>query len=66
MELRNKEIIPFNLKRRNEYSELLKIVYEYACGEDTNDNLIVGNSMRRVLEAFSTFVYEKGNIRSVM
>ena len=60
MELRNKEIIPFNLKRRNEYSELLKIVYEYACGEDTNDNLIVGNSMRRVLEAFSTFVYKKG------
>lgn len=59
-ELKNKEIIPFSLTKRNEYSEILKTVYDYACGEDENDDLIVGNSMRRVLEAFSTFVYKKG------
>lgn len=59
-ELKNKEIIPFSLTKRNEYSEMLKTVYDYACGEDENDDLIVGNSMRRVLEAFSTFVYKKG------
>lgn len=59
-ELKNKEIIPFDFKKRNEYSEILKTVYDYACGEDENADLIVGNSMRRVLEAFSTFVYKKG------
>lgn len=59
-ELRNKELISFNLKMRNEYSEILKSVYDYACGTDENDDLIIGNSMRRVLEAFSTFVYKKG------
>ena len=59
-ELKNKEIIPFSLTKRNEYSEILKTVYDYACGEDEDDDLIVGNAMRRVLEAFSTFVYKKG------
>lgn len=32
----------------------------YACGKNANDTLIVGNLMRRVMEAFSTFVYKKG------
>lgn len=59
-ELKNKEIIPFNIKKRNEYSEILKTVYDYACGESETNDLTVGNSMRRVLEAFSTFVYKKG------
>ncbi len=59
-ELKNKEIISFNLKKRNEYSELLKMIYDYACGINVDDALIVGNSMRRVMEAFSTFVYKKG------
>lgn len=59
-ELKNKEIIPFSLTKRNEYSEILKTVYDYACGEDENGDLVVGNSMRRALEAFSTFVYKKG------
>lgn len=59
-ELRSKEIILFSTTKRNEYSEILKSVYDYACGADENDDLIIGNSMRRVLEAFSTFVYKKG------
>ena len=59
-ELKNKKIIPFSVKYRNEYSEILKMVYDYACGEKDTDDLTVGNSMRRVLEAFSTFVYKKG------
>lgn len=61
-ELKNKEIILFSLTKRNEYSEILKSVYDYACGADENDDLIIGNSMRRVLEAFSTFVYKKGTV----
>lgn len=59
-ELKNKKLIPFSYKKRNEYSELLKNVYDYACGESEGEELVVGNSMRRVLEAFSTFVYKKG------
>ncbi len=59
-ELKNKEIIAFSIKKRNEYSEILKNVYDYACGESDDINLTVGNSMRRALEAFSTFVYKKG------
>ena len=59
-ELKNKEIIPFSYLKRNEYSEILKSVYDYACGENENEALIIGNSMRRVMEAFSTFVYKKG------
>ena len=59
-ELKNKEINFFNPAKRNEYSEILKSVYDYACGADENNDLIIGNSMRRVLEAFSTFVYKKG------
>ncbi|MCM1288751.1 MAG: AAA family ATPase [Clostridium sp.] len=59
-ELKNKEIIPFSFAKRNEYSEILKTVYDYACSEDENNNMIIGNLMRRVLEAFSTFVYKTG------
>lgn len=59
-ELKNKEIIPFGYIKRNEYSEILKDVYDYACGENEYYALMVGNSMRRVMEAFSTFVYKKG------
>ena len=41
-------------------TEILKNVYDYACGESENSDRTIGNSMRRVLEAFSTFVYKKG------
>lgn len=59
-ELKSKDIIPFYIKTRNEYSEILKSVYDYACGECNNIDFTVGNLMRRALEAFSTFVYKKG------
>lgn len=59
-ELKDKKLIPFSYKKRNEYSELLKTIYDYANGELDGAELIVGNVMRRVLEAFSTFVYKKG------
>lgn len=43
----------------SEYNELLKVIYNYANEEIFND-LTIGNIMRRVLEAFSTFEYGKG------
>ena len=59
-ELKNKKLYPFCQKKRNEYSELLKIIYRYACGTSVGDDYNIGNIMRRVLEAFSTFTYKKG------
>lgn len=59
-ELNNKKITNFKYNIRNEYSELMKNIYDYACGDTENEKLNIGNSMRRVLEAFSTFVYKKG------
>lgn len=49
-----------NEKDKFEYSYLLKLVYDFA-NNNTNDNeIIIGNVMRQVLEAFSTFLYRKG------
>lgn len=59
-ELKNKTLIRFSYKSRQEYTELLKIVYNFASGYVTHYNLIIGNIMRQVLEAFSTFQYKKG------
>jgi wobble nucleotide-excising tRNase len=58
-ELKNKELVPLSYKP-NEYSELLKKVYIYACGKTSGLEYTIGNIMRRILEAFSTFTYKKG------
>lgn len=52
------------IKSHNEYSALIKKVYHYANGDSNNDSATIGNIMRRVLEAFSTFNYQK-NIEKV-
>lgn len=61
LELRNKEIIPFE-EKRNEYAELLRITYGYACSEDKSEmyDIVIGNIMRQVLEAYATFNYGIG------
>ena len=58
-ELKNRELVPVT-KKYNEYSELFKIVYDYACGNTCGYEYTIGNVMRRILEAFSTFIYKKG------
>lgn len=58
LELFEKGLISFT-KSRSEYGELLQMTYRYANGEAENNNITIGNSMRRVLEAFSTFTYKK-------
>ena len=45
--------------RRNEYSTLMVNIYKYAKGINSDYEVVVGNSMRRVLEAFSSFMYRK-------
>lgn len=60
-QLENKELIEFRYNH-NEYTQLLEKIYQYALGEDVNDilDLSIGNMMRRVLEAFSTFTFKLG------
>lgn len=59
-ELDKQAIGVFSRKRRNEYSQLLMTVYEYASNRSNDYELVIGNIMRRVLEAFGTFEYRKG------
>lgn len=45
------------------YSALMSIIYDYAAGKAdavANYDLSIGNMMRQVLEAFSTFLYREG------
>ena len=60
LELDKHKITDFNRKKRNEYSQLLKTVYEYASNKSDEYELVIGNIMRRMLEAFGTFEYRKG------
>lgn len=60
MELANNKL---DVKRlRNEYKKLLEYVYDYATSNeiddiDENQEMSIGNIMRRVMEAFSSFCY---------
>lgn len=58
-ELKNQTLINFPYNGRQEYTELIKIIYEFALGNAVEYELIIGNIMRQVLEAFSTFEYKK-------
>ena len=62
-ELNNHKLCDFT-KYHNEYGRLLKKIYHFANGDTKDDSLIIGNVMRRVLEAYSTFTYKK-NIEMV-
>lgn len=60
LELDKRKITIFSRKKRNEYSQLIKTVYEYASNRSEEYELVIGNIMRRMLEAFGTFEYRKG------
>ena len=59
-ELDNLAISDFRYKKRNDYTALLEKTFEYACNRSNESDLMIGNSMRRIMEAFSTFSYKKG------
>lgn len=59
-ELRDGKLETFFPKRRQEYTELVRIIYEYASGNGKEYDVVIGNMMRQTLEAFSTFVYKLG------
>ena len=61
LELVNKQLKP--RKGNNEYKKLLESVYDYAKNpiddEDEYVETSIGNTMRRLIEAFSSFCYNK-------
>ena len=59
-ELRNNQLIDINLSDLNEYTLLNNLMYEYAKGVSSEYEQYIGNIMRQVLEAFSTFEYKRG------
>lgn len=59
-ELKQKMLDRFCYKKRQEYTELMIIVYNYALGNADDYEIVIGNIMRQMLEAFSTFTYKKG------
>lgn len=58
-ELTKGELTQFTAASRNEYSELLKIIYDYGANKDSEYAPYIGNIMRQVVESFSTFEYKK-------
>lgn len=57
-ELQDHQLVPF-ANKRNEYTALMKLVYNYANGNATEQEPFIGNVIRQILEAFSTFEYKK-------
>jgi hypothetical protein len=52
----------FQFNKSNEYSKLIRLIYNFAVGNNQSEEVdfYIGNVVRRVLEAYSTFVYRKG------
>ena len=59
-QLLNKRITPLQHEKHNEYTRLMRCVYEYGCNPDPTFELTIGNTIRRVLETFSTFTFKEG------
>lgn len=62
LELTEKNIkeFPKKMDKYNEYTEMLKLIYEYGNGKASEHEIYIGNIMRQVIEAFSTFEFKQG------
>lgn len=60
LELKQQSLKTFEYKNRQEYTELIKTIYNYALGNASEYEIVIGNMIRQSLEAFSTFQYKKG------
>ena len=58
LELLRNSVKLFQLKKRHEYTALMMEVYDFAVNGSEEKLSTIGNSMRRVIEAFSSFVYK--------
>ena len=57
-ELIDKKISP-QKGLHNEYKNLIISVYEFACGNHEEKSSVIGNQMRKLMEAYSSFVYAR-------
>ncbi|MBO7123049.1 MAG: AAA family ATPase [Treponema sp.] len=62
IELAQTGLKDFSFKKSNEYSKLLKTIYNFAVSPSDNMEIesYIGNIIRRVVEAYSTFIYKVG------
>lgn len=58
-ELDQQKLQKFQWNSRQEYSALLLLTYQYACADQPKNDVVVGNALRRVMEAFTMFSYGK-------
>ena len=55
IELKKCNFIEFQYKKRHEYTEMMKMIYDYSMEGCPDNSILIGNIMRQVIEAFSTF-----------
>ena len=60
VQVENKSVAKIDVRNRSEYTYLLGTVFDYAKEIDAQYSVSIGNIMRKVMEAFGTFVYKKG------
>jgi wobble nucleotide-excising tRNase len=58
-ELAEKAIKTITQRKRNEYKKLLDNIFAFANGDVDGKDISIGNQMRKVMEAYATFVYRK-------
>ena len=49
----------------NEYKNLIVSVFEFACGNHEEQSSTIGNQMRKLMEAYSSFIYAR-NFMSIV
>jgi len=60
LELSNKQVTDTNISSRSEYTRLFEIVFNYANHGASAYTATIGNIMRKIMEAFGTFIYKRG------
>ena len=58
-ELAEKAIKTITQRKRNEYKKLLDNIFAFANGDVDGKDISIGNQMRKVMEAYATFLYRK-------
>lgn len=58
LELKDKKISQFCTKKRHEYTKLLEEIYDFALNVNQDFSITIGNTMRRTLEAYGSFIYK--------
>ncbi|PZP14834.1 MAG: hypothetical protein DI611_10745 [Brachybacterium faecium] len=66
-----RELSERQLESLDEYQNLMAVMYSFANVEQDGDvdrwqSLVIGNVVRRVLEAFSTFIYKSGILDPIL